>query len=119
MTPIEIQIEVAKLDGWEMFRPNVMIHKWGGNKIQAEASVDSETIQRYTTSRDAIVPVIIKICDTFSSKSCFLLYLKKELGISISEDSYYSIYALFQLVMEATPLQLCIALLKACGKWRD
>ena len=72
----------------------------------------------YLTSRDAIVPVIVKWCDTDRKEHKY----EFELG-----ETYYRLanqeHRCFSMksfdYITATPAQLCEALLRASGKWRD
>ena len=59
--------------------------------------------QNYLTSRDAIVPVIEKQPDEIKENVCDCLDLSTK----------HIITAL------ATPTELCEALLKSCGKWKE
>ena len=117
MTDNEIIIEVAKLDGWEYFPDGHNYHcatpehhKW----FNTEDGCCYSEPRRYLTSHDAIVPVIekqIKTKDKYPNElwDCFFEFLDEQDHGGFMTDSY----------LFATPRQLCIALLKATGKWID
>ena len=71
----------------------------------------------YLTSRDAIVPVIEKVCNTeeLSRKFCYALFdiLKRD-GVVTTAFSFT-----WLIVIKATAKHLCEALLRATGKWKD
>ena len=71
----------------------------------------------YLTSLDAVVPLIVKWCgDDGSRWDSFLYSLWEMLKIDsdTEENDAWRVY--FQ---KTTPAQLCEALLRATGKWKD
>ncbi len=138
MTDNEIIIAVAKIAGFKWCDHvwgsvahntrgsgrNVVItgsNKWcqkcGAGYNDDGTIIAISQLPNYLTSRDAIIPVIEKVCMTKPN-------LRYEFGIQLSRVKFDA-YALqidydqaFQLYIEATPLQLCTALLKAKGLWK-
>ena len=94
----------AMLDGWKQHPDydDVM------TKGMREAHVESANIQEYWTSYDAIIPVV---------KKCW------EDGLFAPEKFYQAIpnyYPhLLSFFQHSSPAQLCEALIKATGKWKD
>lgn len=111
MTDNEIIIECAKLDGWKTTRNPKVMAKMEGDVIKLEAHVGGETLRSYLHSRDAIVPVIEKQSFSPEQWQAFSSCISSCLN-SIEP------WRLVQWVLFSTPRQLCIALLKATGKWR-
>lgn len=111
MSDNEITIEIAKLDGW----------KFDGEKLYTDADPQHISVEcfDYLTSRDASVPVIEKVCcmpttvGTSELRADFIAYLANSIGNCEPPRNQY-----FELVC-ATPRQLCIALLRATGKWKE
>lgn len=102
MNLTELQIECAKIDGknirynkgsyWEYERePNVWIHCEEPN---------------YPTSYDAIIPLIQR------QNTIVQLEISHILAQEFSRRFCYEL-------LLATPEQLCIALVKACGQWSE
>lgn len=106
MTDTEIIIEVAKLDGWI---PNTISdttkHWLRGN------SEWCQNLPNYLTSRDAIVSVIERQSFTVQGDiaRCILAQGKSCGGFN----------QICLVGILATPYQLCIALLKATGKYHE
>ena len=87
-------------------------------------SNSGELVPNYLISRDVIIGVIKKKVNKITCHSFF-----DTLGIVVAQDtsdcdgvyeyqgdgSYYEMWLLFM----ATPRQLCEALLRATGKWKD
>lgn len=131
MTPNEIQLEVAKVAGvtkgsWLRFGSsdghNGRVWSDSGWTLPSGECVVGCPL--YHTSYDAILPVIKK---SFGKLSCHSFF--DALGFECAKDtadcdgqyeyqgdgSYYEQW----LIFKATPLQLCIALLKALGKYNE
>lgn len=115
MTDTEMTIAIAELDGYtkdkqddRRFYKNILnkIITFFYPPVFTEASLPS-----YLTSRDAIIPVIEKVCNEL--RDAFLNELRelvhKETGRCIQNG---------WLLIIATPRQLSIALLKATGKYK-
>ena len=107
MTPEQIRIAIAKLDGF-VFVETATKGFWSCNRGNFCLSgytleVIAALLPDYLNSRDAIVPVIEKVKPNWSQ---FLKYLEHQ-GV----DSDY--------VLFATPPQLSIALLKATGNYEE
>lgn len=112
----EIIIEVARLDNkevrynkdalvWEILKNG---HWYLWQEWYNEPDVD------YTESRDAIIPVIRKVLTTSELKVKFLNALR-----SLVEARLKRATSDFDLLVESTERELCIALLKATGKWKE
>ncbi len=118
MTDTEIIIEVAKLDGW-------IKEDWGwvyplpGDKQEVYQHKDFPVGLNYTTSRDAIIPVIEKVLNSAHLTDQFLVELCVQVGTPHMScgDAFWKIRCPTLLVL-ATPRQLCIALAKATGRWK-
>lgn len=108
MTDNEITIAVAKLDGFEVdFRGDERLNPW----IRKDKTIGALNSLEYLTSRDAIIPVIEK---NIKQPNTFCDFLLKEISgiiVAIHGDC-----EAFHMLI-ATPKQLCVALLKATGKW--
>lgn len=114
MNDNQILIEVAKLDGWTKCacgdeHCGAWFPPGGGD---AELGVSS----LYLTSRDAIIPLLVKLGQ--KEKVLFLNDLRELVGENKPRNKAGTpIVSDFDLIV-ATPRQLCIALLKATGKFR-
>lgn len=118
MTDLEIIIETARLDDprprWEIHSEycNGKETQYVGYRYPAHAGWIFA--KDYLASRDAIVPVIVNVYNG-KGEDCIqafedLLLLEQGIrasGIKLMRGLY------------ATPRQLCVALLKAVGKWRE
>lgn len=102
MTEQEQKEEIAKLD--ENWLDGYMVH-W----------------KPYTTSRDAIVPVIERQPPAVLAECCrVLLELLKDYWIQFDKDVDWSSQIMCMMAtLKATPAQLCEALLRATGKWKE
>lgn len=87
--------KLAELDGWTMHKvyPHVMCY-YEGKKLIHESDIDAPRLSRYLTSYDAIIPLIQKTGKI--GEVMTVLELEFELE-----------------VLQATPSQLCDALLAA------
>lgn len=111
MTDSEVIIEVAKLDGWDVHHPNLITSSVIGFPPGSESIDDWKPLPNYLTSRDAIMPVIEKCKPIIgNNQDMFVSYLWREMGLKAGD-------CVFEAFL-ATPRQLCIALLKATGKWK-
>lgn len=113
MKDLEIQKTIAELDGWTDFvdsyfdgLPAGTPPDWSGMRYQ--------TLKPYFTSRDAIIPVIRKVLTTSELKVKFLNALR-----SLVEARLKRAISDFDLLVESTECELCIALLKATEKWKE
>ena len=106
MTPQEITIAVAELDGW-----NHWFNGWNKSYENIEPLILTEQLPPYLTSRDAIVPVIEKQDE--ATRWRFIHYLLK-----IPTGGYIN-YKDVELALLAPVSHLCEALLRATGKWKD
>lgn len=121
MSDEEIILAVAKLDGWEEvlnesawvnLMPHLSHKKFWRGQVE-------QRLSKYLTSRDAIIPVIEKCCSKDKyDKGNFIQTIRNE-----REKEYQNLISdywhIFDVVLCATPRQLCIALLKATGNWKD
>jgi hypothetical protein len=117
MTDNQIIIECAKLDGWIEEYPNLPqkpIHYRKEFPDRYRIVDDVRNLPNYLTSRDAIMPLVIKWCDRVERKAKFLDILKSILEIPLGAF----LHETFALVT-ASPRQLCEALLRATGRWKD
>lgn len=129
MKDTDIIIEVAKLDGWhitgESVDPEVPCHLIQGyridpNKLRSDQLCEKQlAIPDYLTSRDAIIPVIKNGMILHGDTALPFCEVLNELVFQLPYRSPMSVIDAGRLFLHATPRQLCIALLKATGKWRD
>jgi hypothetical protein len=128
MTLDQITIAVAELDGWKKDNSAKSCHPKGAvwsdphNECRTYDCEENEfpnVWKAYLTSRDAIIPVIEKQTITFKDTTIFITELTKAVGWNdnIQESVIHHTWAWY--LIKATPLQLCTALLKATGKWKD
>lgn len=110
---LEDQIKaIAELDGWS----NVTIYPSENNQVDGfkpNGMGWSECLP-YTTSRDAIVPVIEKQTEEMQLKT---IYTLSKTMTHPKDWDYVTGWML--LAIKATPTQLCEALLRATGKWKE
>lgn len=126
MTDTEIIIEVAKLDGLEDIKLAGPFKTVGGTRPilldGTRVGYGYENAKDYLTSRDAIVPVIEGLRLAPTQAKVFLAEIlnetNNELSLAIGFWDRRNPYDLLRLLL-ATPRQLCIALLKATGKWKE
>lgn len=126
MSEQEILIEVAKIDGWKLIQKDVQV--WACTDYDGSGEYQNKTVPmyendgafkklenlpRYTTSHDAILPVVGRQDMTTEFTKKFMDHLNLEIKWSPSRDLN------MLLMLTATPLQLCTALLKAKGVWRE
>lgn len=113
---------LAELDGWH--QQEVFESSFADSTKQVSAGLrwtrmDSLRFERklpdYLTSYDAIIPLIQKQLDTVFN--CFLdnLCIIKNSDDAEMDGSYSEL----RMMWMATPTQLCEALLRATGKWKD
>lgn len=136
MSDSEIIIAVAKLDGWEWYyieRTQNLFQLKNPNGQCVAADEDPSTtvntfvhlLPKYTTSRDAIIPVIEKLGMASSDPSDyprwqFTGYLAEEMGLQFWKNGSFVGGPDFGWeILMATPRQLSIALLKSTDNWRD
>lgn len=113
MTDTEITIAIAELDGWI---PDKVDGFTQCMRRGLEIMNHYDDV-RYLTSRDAIIPVIEKVCNTDDLRFDF----GKELSLHAMQlyQSTLDYASAFSLFLNTTPRQLCIALLKATGKLKE
>lgn len=106
---------IAELDGW---KPNGLGGKDTLHDPKGCTCFDGKGcyIPNYLTSRDAIIPVIEK--QSFVMKTQVVDFLC-ELMLEEYDGSDYVRQSDVPLLLCATPSQLCQALLRATGKWKD
>lgn len=121
MTDQQLIIAVAKLDGWIEERPNLpQMPTYYRKEFQDRVRVfdDPKHFSAYLTSLDAIIPVIRKQSEAV--KNAFGEALCEILGYY---DDYYEGWNIHSSSINefitATPKQLAIALVKACGNWEE
>ena len=85
-------------DGWWDCPSRSMTGTTGGKSLEY-----IQANHRYTTSYDAIIPLIQK--QELDTRS----YVSKFIGLKYDYNAW----------IDATPLQLCEALLRATGKWKE
>lgn len=111
MTNEEIIIEVAKLDG---IKQNFHWLHYPDQQIPDGYMLSDGTLVKelhsYLTSRDAIIPVIEKLSLPEQIQLMRHLHIEFRAGVASWTD--------FK-ILTASPRQLCIALLKATGKWKE
>lgn len=119
LTDQEIIIEVAKLDGFNAMgfphypEPDLYFQKdtFLGHR---------DSLPPYLTSRDAIIPVIEKCFEMdkvtpFNKQEALACVFWSELN---EINDFFEEGGHTQMLL-STPYQLCIALLKATGRWRE
>lgn len=117
MTDNEIIIAVAKLDGWTGVQYNSSESFSTSGIIGIFPSSNTgrfEIVPPYLTSRDAIIPVIKKHRG-YHGRIAWSLCISNE---NADEKESWTIEDCIT-ILTATPKQLCIALLKATGKWEE
>lgn len=129
MTDTEILIEVAKLDGWLDVKEYELVYDYAGDKGKFKQLMgrnpdnlgELKCLLHYLTSRDAIIPVIEKCGMKGVRGDCYYFgeRLIEELSLSYTVKQPCDVFYLAESIVQATPKQLCIALLKATGKWKD
>jgi len=135
MKKIDILTEIANIDGWKITNENnewLVIHP-SGSKIPFWSFPDGEDVNassieevckllpNYLVSYDAIIPVIKKLKDEKQWSSnpgdyptwMFSGELLKMLGVRLYDNGspLKSPFNLCQIILSATPLQLCEAVL--------
>lgn len=113
MTTPEIIKAVAELDGWNSTQYLVDSKE----TVSFEERLENEPgfVPDYLHSYDAIIPVIEKqFCGDESGEAEFIHWL----SVAINSGFIKSKLISFSLLV-ATPLQLCEALLRSVGKWKD
>ena len=117
MTDEQIVIEVAKLDGFT-FQYGVHVDRNNSGKLCCSDQHGSTIhVPDYLTSRDAIVPVIEKWANkNMVDFSNFVCCLRHELKL---DSEFELVTADIWFCLTATPRQLCIALLRATGKYKE
>jgi hypothetical protein len=109
---------IAELDGWEYAHNDAdggssgWRHGKQGNLLTIEQVTEFHS---YLTSRDAIVPVIDKICKDDVHKWCDVI----DAFCKICHPVNYTALQVSISLMRATPSQLSEALLRATDKWKD
>lgn len=126
MTDQQLIIAVAKLDGWT----NPKCDADNTNTCYGTPPLDNPPpkernwlfkeylcceLPHYLVSRDAIIPVIEKVCNTKELKEEFVCCLTLELD----DTEHFSLLDVFSAITKTTPKQLAIALVKACGNWEE
>lgn len=118
MNDEQIIIAVAELDGYtvnyreEGLSPHYL--RYGG--------ICGQEHMKYLTSRDAIIPVIEKLHPSLFEAVCANLlldlmhYWDTERKLSVDWKNRNLV---IMATIHATPRQLCVALLKATGKWKE
>jgi len=131
MKDVDIIKAIAELDGFDTktivpFQGGCWIERYGDKQL-----IFCEP-EKYLTSRDAIVPVIEKhpnadskeadhFMTRFQDELLRITYpssAKVKLSSYAVEELMVGCYALHCMVL-ANPSQLCEALLRATGKWKD
>ncbi len=124
MSDQEIIIEVAKLDGYldvKEYNYNYDYCGEQGEYKQLEGRHSSDlgilkSLPNYLTSRDAIIPVIEK--QGMIPRVQLVDFVSEELFEHCDGSNQMS-QTDMAVMLCATPRQLCIALLKATGKYHD
>lgn len=116
MNDSKIIIAIAKLDG---FKEHPKHHYFRNDDINGERFHDSfkfpDHAPDYLTSRDAIISVIEKQGIHHQLEMIEWLATQKLTGA----DRFSEVHNFALEILKATPKQLCIALLKATGKWEE
>lgn len=117
MTDNQLTIAVAKLDGFEHVNPgHDNLDQWSFCRAHSDYNEECGFDDLlYLTSHDAIIPVIEKgfrhgVFEFDGNKFTKILFEV------MAKDSCCTTLDCLRMLM-ATPRQLSITLLKACGKW--
>jgi len=119
MTPQDQIKAIAELDGWTTDTRDGRGWHW------VKDGIDQTGISNpppYLDSRDAIVPVIEKqsLAGLLGDRYNFGEQLMKTLGLGFTRNAAdFDFFYVAERVAKATPSQLCEALLRATGKWKD
>jgi hypothetical protein len=108
----DIITEVAGLDGWQR-------RLTGWQKYPHAPLTPTEQLPPYLTSRDAIVPVIAKVCNTKLKQRNFSNWLFGVLRLRPGENGWRGDRNCWFYFVTATPATLCEALLRATEKWKE
>lgn len=115
MTPHDQIKALAELDGWEFLKPHGHERNYWLWNNDIPIAGDEEgfdailhVLPPYLTSRDAIVPVIEKCLKDPQIAHIFFLITTQDM-----------LQAKYGHPLFATPAQLCEALLRSVGKWKD
>lgn len=126
MNPTEQIKALAELDGWEVMNKcneegedyhilsnalTNVLSNWGEGKLEEYTNHFPD----YLTSYDAIIPLIQK-----QSEGIKELFIKRLfLLVHQYTATTWGWGEVIQLLCDATPAQLCEALLRATGKWKE
>lgn len=113
---------VAELDGWQDIKEYCYTYDFAGERGEFKKTQGRDpsnlgelnNLKHYTTSRDAIVPVILKAINTPELEMRFNYALYDIVNVSQKTHAETYINAVL-----ATPEQLCKALLRSTDKWKD
>lgn len=109
MNDKEILFELAVLDGLQILE-----------NYPGQLKNEGIGIPDYLNSYDVIIPVINKIMGlNTDTRKKFIVSLNCELFPMGGNYMDLDLNECIWIIIHATPRQLCIALLKALGKWKD
>lgn len=106
---------LAELDGWRQHN-NYRDVMCKGDK---EAHIQSDNLTCYLTSYDAIIPVIQKWCGAGEPNLDRVFFFRQRLRQMLSVIHQPNTTEIVNTLINATPAQLCEALLLATGKWEE
>lgn len=116
MTDDDITAAVAELDGWERQHDTMFVFKGPDGAEISHKRLDEF---KYLASRDAIIPVIARQTEQVKGWIANTVYKQRNcIPFSEAVDGRYTDKVVGDLIT-AFPYQLCIALVKACEKWKD
>lgn len=130
MTPEQINIECALVDGWEIHEPTsetgdveLWIKEGEFDQFLPGTEEEKEVFSKYTTSYDAIIPLIQRQLFATEGEGDEKIQLKPDELVDFWEEldeltSFFDEWGHVGM-LNCTPLQLATALLKALGRWKE
>ena len=116
MTPEQRIKALAELDGWRWEAHETGTRLWRPDgTIENNHYAETWRVPNYLTSYDAIIPLIQKQDKVTQCE--FLVILFRFYGNNEDPDLNYM--TLWPMTFALTPSQLCEALLRATGKWKE
>lgn len=122
---------MAELDGWvlaemqdrfgnQFYRriddPTEAGKEW---RRAGEFPTSYQPLPDYMGSRDAVMPIVIRKCAVLTVRVKFLNNLRDEVAPEAPTNKVGTPLVTDYMLIVATPKQICTALLKALGKWKD
>lgn len=118
MTDNEIIKAIAELDGW-CFVQNQMdggSFGWVKNNCFPQRY---DSLPNYLHSYDAIIPVVQKWCSSGEPNLDMVFFFYRRLKDMVTVVRQPNTTEIVNILLNATPAQLCEALLKSVVKWKE